>query len=181
MAGDDGVTERRRVDGLRRTGVGAWWYGEAPMIEVTADVSVPAPPADAYASLLDLEHAAWLPAIRGLRHIGGPHQGVGARFEVEAGFVGRHLRGVLVCTEAASPRRTVVTLEEGLDLTVTASVTPTKGGCRVSLTARYSVGTGLTGAAVEHASVGAARREVARAVEQFAAQFGRKASGSPLL
>ncbi len=165
--------------GRGRTRVCVRWYGEAPMIEVSADVTVPASPADAYAALLDLEHAAWLPAIRGLRHIGGPHQGVGARFEVEAGLIGRHLRGVLVCTEATSPRRTVVTLEEGLELTVTAVVAPTKGGCRVSLTARYTVGTGLTGAAVEHASVGAARREVARAVEQFAAQFGRKASGGP--
>jgi carbon monoxide dehydrogenase subunit G len=146
------------------------------VIEASADVTVPVRTEEAYAALSDLGHADWLPGVKGLLHIGGPTQGVGARYEVEAGLVGRHLRGVLVCTEALSPKRTVMTLEDGLDLTITATVRPVSGGCRVELTARYSVGNGLTGLAIERASAGPARREVSRAVEHFAAQFGRKAS-----
>ena len=146
------------------------------MIESSADVTVPVGRDEAYAALTDLEHADWLPGVNGLRHIGGPAQGVGARYEVEAGLVGRHLRGVLVCTEAVRPERTVMTLEDGLDLTITGTVGKVSGGCRVELTARYSVGNGITGLAIERASAGPARREVCRAVEHFAAQFGRKAS-----
>jgi len=146
-----------------------------PVIEASADVTVPVRAEEAYAALTDLEHADWLPGVRGLRHTGGPTQGVGARYEVEAGLVGRHLRGVLVCTEAVRPERTVMTLEDGLDLVITATVRGVRGGCRVMLTARYTVGNGLTGLALERASAGPARREVARAMEQFAAQFGRKA------
>jgi carbon monoxide dehydrogenase subunit G len=146
------------------------------MIESSADVTVPVGRDEAYAALTDLEHADWLPGVKGLRHIGGPAQGVGARYEVEAGLVGRHLRGVLVCTEAVRPERTVMTLEDGLDLTITGTVGKVSGGCRVELTARYSVGNGITGLAIERASAGPARREVCRAVEHFAAQFGRKAS-----
>ena len=150
----------------------------SPVIEASADVTVPVGADEAYAALSDLEHADWLPAVRGLRHVGGPAQGVGARYEVEAGLVGRHLRGVLVCVEAKRPDRTVMTLEDGLDLTIIATVQAVSGGCRVELTARYTVGNGLTGLAVERASAGAARREVCRAVEHFAAQFGRKAAAS---
>ena len=145
------------------------------MIEASAEVTVPVRAEEAYAAVSDLEHADWLPGVKGLRHIGGPAQGVGARYEVEAGLVGRHLRGVLVCTQALRPERTVMTLEDGLDLVITATVRPVRGGCRVVLTARYSVGNGLTGLALERASAGPARREVSRAVEHFAAQFGRKA------
>lgn len=148
----------------------------SPVIEASADVTVPVGAAEAYAALSDLEHADWLPGVKRLRHIGGPAQGVGARYEVEAGLVGRHLRGVLACTEAHPPDRTVMTLEDGLDLVITATVRPVSGGCHVDLVARYSVGNGLTGLAMERASAGPARREVCRAVEQFAAQFGRKAS-----
>ncbi|MGD1052352.1 MAG: SRPBCC family protein [Candidatus Dormibacteria bacterium] len=146
------------------------------VIEATAEVTVPVGREEAYAALSDLEHADWLPGVKGLVHIGGPAQGVGARYEVEAGISGRHLRGVLMCTEAIRPERTVMTLEDGLDLTITGTVVPVSGGCRVELTARYTVGNGLTGLAIERASAGAARREVCRAVEHFAAQFGRKAS-----
>jgi hypothetical protein len=163
----------------------ARWYGEAShgtaalsaraVIEATADVTVPVGPEEAYAALSDLRHADWLPGVKGLRHIGGPVQGLAARYEVEAGLVGRHLRGVLVCTEALPPERMVMTLEEGLDLVITATVRGVSGGCRVDLSARYSVGNGLAGLAMERASAGPARREVCRAVEQFAAQFGRKA------
>jgi hypothetical protein len=145
------------------------------VIEATADVTVPVGAEEAYAVLSDLRHPDWLPGVKGLRHVGGPAQGVGARYEVEAGLIGRHLRGVLVCTEALPPERTVMTLEEGLDLVITATVRPVSGGCRIDLSARYSVGNGLTGLAIERASAGPARREVCRAVEHFAAQFGRKA------
>lgn len=148
--------------------------GAPAVIEASADVTVPVGPAEAYAALTDLEHADWLPGVRGLRHIGGPAQGLGARYEVEAGLVGRHLRGVLVCTEAVPPERTVMALEEGLDLTIIATVAPVSGGCRVGLTARYSVGSGIAALAIERASAGPARREVSRAVEHFAAKFGRK-------
>ena len=166
----------------------ARWYGEVshgipefsaapPVIEASAGVTVPVGREEAFAALSDLEHADWLPGVKGLVHIGGPAQGVGARYEVEAGISGRHLRGVLMCTEAIRPERTVMTLEDGLDLTITGTVCPVSGGgCRVELTARYAVGNGLTGLAVERASAGAARREVCRAVEHFAAQFARKAS-----
>jgi len=148
------------------------------VIEASADVTVPVGREEAYAALSDLEHADWLPGVKSLVHIGGPAQGVGARYEVEASISGRHLRGVLVCTEAIRPERTVVTLEDGLDLTITGTVRRVSGGCRVLLTARYSVGNGLTGRAIERASAGSARREVCRSVEHFAAQFGRKTSAA---
>jgi hypothetical protein len=41
------------------------------------------------------------------------------------------------------------------------------------LTVRYSVGGGFAGRALERASAGTARREVARAMERFAARFAR--------
>ena len=68
----------------------------------------------------------------------------------------------------------VMELEKGLDLTIKAEVRPVRGGCRVEIVARYSVGSGPLAGAVERASQGAARREVARACEQLAARFGRK-------
>lgn len=144
------------------------------MIETTASATLPVTPQEAFAAASDVAGADWLPAVRGVRHIGGPQKGVGARFEVEAGFVGRHLRGVLVVRELTPPRRMVLVLEEGLDLTVTVEVAPVRGGCEVRLQARYSVRGGPFGSAVERASQGAARHEVARAVEQFAARFGRE-------
>jgi carbon monoxide dehydrogenase subunit G len=144
------------------------------MIETRADVTLPVAPDVVFAAVADLEHADWLPAVRGLRHIGGPRQGVGARYEVEAGLVGRHLRGILVCRELTPPQRVVMVLEQGLDLTVTVTVRPVSGGSNVEIAARYSVGGGPLAAAVERASQGAARRETARACEQLAARFGRK-------
>jgi len=121
----------------------------------------------------DISNADWLPAVRGVRHVGGPKRGVGARFEVEAGMGGGHLRGVLLVKEVDEPRRLVLVLEEGLDLTVTVELTPARAGCELRVEARYSVG-GAFGGAVERASQPAARREVARAVEQLAARFGRE-------
>jgi|HubBroStandDraft_6_1064221.scaffolds.fasta_scaffold00032_48 hypothetical protein len=147
------------------------------MIETRADVTLPVTPEEAFAVVADIEHADWLPAIRRLRHIGGPSGGVGARYEVEAGLVGRHLRGVLVCTELTPPKRMVLTLEEGLDLTLEVTIRKVTGGCSVVMAARYSVSGRPFAGAVELASQGAARRETARACEQLAARFGRK-SGS---
>jgi carbon monoxide dehydrogenase subunit G len=149
------------------------------MIEASATASLPVPPAEAFAIVSDISNADWLPAVRGVRHIGGPPRGVGARFEVEAGMVGRHLRGVLLVKEVDEPRRMVLVLEEGLDLTVTVDLTPARAGSTLRVEARYAVG-GAFGGAVERASQPAARREVARAVEQLAARFGREdASPAP--
>jgi len=144
------------------------------MIEARADVTLPVPPAEAFAAATDLRHADWLPAVRGLRHVGGPEMGVGARYEVEVGMIGRHLRGVLVCRESEAPTRALYALEEGLDLSIIIVIKPQRGGCRLEVTARYAVGGGPFGGAVERATVGAARHEVARAVENLAARFGRK-------
>jgi carbon monoxide dehydrogenase subunit G len=144
------------------------------MIEARSDVTLPVPPAEAFAVVGDLSHADWLPAVRRLRHVAGPKVGVGAEYEVEVGFVGRHLRGVLVCRELTPPRRVVVALKEGMELVITVDVSPIRGGCSVEVVARYSVGGGPLAGAVERASQGAARRETARACEQLAARFGRK-------
>ncbi|MGH7723246.1 MAG: SRPBCC family protein [Candidatus Dormibacteria bacterium] len=149
------------------------------MIEANASATLPVSADRAFAVVSDISHADWLPAVRGVRHIGGPERGVGARFEVEAGMVGRHLRGVLRVEEMDEPQRLVLVLEEGLDLTVTVELTPARAGCRLRVAAQYSVG-GAFGGAVERASQPAARREVARAVEQLAARFGREdASPAP--
>jgi carbon monoxide dehydrogenase subunit G len=143
------------------------------LIEASASATLPVPARKAFAVVSDISHADWLPAIRGVRHVGGPKRGVGARFDVEAGLVGRHLRGVLLVKEMDEPKRMVLVLEEGLDLTVTVEITPARSGCTLRMEARYSVG-GAFGGAVERASQPAARREVARAVEQLAARFGRE-------
>jgi carbon monoxide dehydrogenase subunit G len=142
------------------------------MIEASATAKLPVPPATAFEVISDIPNADWLPAVRGVKHVGGPARAVGARFEVEAGMVGRHLRGVLLLKEMDAPRRMVLVLEEGLDLTVTIELTPVRGGSEVTVQARYSVG-GAFGGMAERASQPAARREVARAVEQLAAHFGR--------
>ncbi len=144
------------------------------MIETRADVTLPVPPEEAFAVVADIEHADWLPAIRRLRHISGPAGGVGARYEVEAGLVGRHMRGVLVCSELTPPKHMVLVLEEGIDLTLDVSVKKVGGGCSVTMSARYSVSGRPFAGAVEMASQGPARRETARACEQLAARFGRK-------
>jgi hypothetical protein len=148
------------------------------MIETSADVTLPVTPEEAFAVVADIEHADWLPAVRRLRHIGGPSGGVGARYEVEAGLVGRHLRGVLVCTELTPPKHMVLTLEEGLDLTLEVNIRKVVGGCTVVMSARYSVTGRPFAGAVELASQGAARRETARACEQLAARFGRKSDNA---
>jgi carbon monoxide dehydrogenase subunit G len=142
------------------------------MIKASAAATLPVSARHAFAVVSDISNADWLPAVRGVRHVGGPRQAVGERFEVEAGLVGRHLRGILLVQEVDPPKRMVLVLEEGLDLTITIDVKPARGGCELRVEARYSVG-GAFGGAVERASQPAARREVARAVEQLAARFGR--------
>ena len=143
------------------------------MIKASAAATLPVSAQRAFAVVSDISNADWLPAVRGVRHVGGPRQAVGERFEVEAGLVGRHLRGILLVREMDHPKRMVLVLEEGLDLTITVDVKPARGGCELRVEARYSVG-GAFGGAVERASQPAARREVARAVEQLAARFGRE-------
>ena len=68
----------------------------------------------------------------------------------------------------------VLTLEEGLDLTVEVTIRKVVGGCTVVMSARYSLSGRPFAGAVELASQGPARRETARACEQLAARFGRK-------
>jgi len=146
------------------------------MVEARSDVTLPAAPDEVFAVIADMDHADWLPAVRRLRHVGGPRRGVGARYEVEVGALGRHLRGVLVCRELSPPKRLRLSLEEGLELDILITVRPVRGGSTVEMAAVYSVGGGPFAGAVERASQGAARREVARACEQLAARFGRKAA-----
>jgi len=143
------------------------------MIEARADAVVPASAGETFAAATNLDSADWVPAVRGLRRVDGSPDGVGARYTVEVGIIGRHLSGVLVCAEMEPPRRARYVLEDGLDLSMTITVTEVPGGSTLELVAGYAVRGPFAGA-VERASVGAARREVARAVEQLAARFGRK-------
>jgi carbon monoxide dehydrogenase subunit G len=145
------------------------------MVETHSDVTLPVPPEEAFEVIADLEHADWLPAVRQLRHIGGPKLAAGSRYEVEVGFLGKRLKGVLVCNEVDPPHSLVMSLEESFDLTLTVQVRPVRGGCSVEIGARYSLGGGPLSRAVEMSSVGPARRETARACEQLAARFGRRA------
>jgi len=145
------------------------------VIEARATATLPVPSEEVFDSATDLEHADWLPAVRRVRPLVAVSRGVGARYAVEVGLIGRHLSGVLVCRDLDRPRRARYVLEEGMDLTITIAVAPTSGGCTLELVATYTVGSGPLSGAMERASAGPARREVARAVEQFAARFGRKA------
>jgi carbon monoxide dehydrogenase subunit G len=143
------------------------------MIKASAAATLPVSAQRAFAVVSDIANADWLPAVRGVRHVGGPQRAVGGRFEVEAGLVGRHLRGILMVRQMDAPKRMVLVLEEGLDLTISIDVKPVRGGCELRVEAVYSVG-GAFGGAVERASQPAARREVTRAVEQLSARFGRE-------
>ena len=149
------------------------------MIEARATATLPVPPGEVFEAATDLTAADWLPAVRGMRRLAGSPDGVGARYAVEVGLIGRHLSGVLVCRELDAPRRARYVLEEGMDLTITITVTGVSGGSSLALVAAYSVGSGPLSGTLERASAGPARREVARAVEQFAARFGRKAGRVP--
>lgn len=148
------------------------------MFEARAQATVPAPPDEVFAAATDFDHADWLPAVRHVRRLDGPASGVGARYSVEIGILGRALNGVLVCEVYEPPSRCVLALEDGLELTITVEVRAVPGGSAFELVAAYSVG-GPFGSVAERASSGPARREVGRAVEQLAARFGRKANVNP--
>ena len=149
------------------------------MLEARAQATVPAAPDEVFAVATDLDNADWLPAVRHVRRLEGPAAGVGARYSVEVGLLGRTLGGVLVCREYEPPSRCVLALEDGLDLRITIDVRPVPGGSAFELVAAYSVGGGPLASVAERASSGPARREVGRAVEQLAARFGRKANVNP--
>jgi hypothetical protein len=137
------------------------------MVEAQADTVLPVSAARAFEEATDLQRADWLPAVRRLRHIGGPVRGVGARYQAEVDVPGHRLRGVLVCQQYETPRRAVYVLERGLELAIDVNVYPLAQGCRVELRVRYTVG-GLAGRAVERATIGPARREVVRALSTLA-------------
>src|SRR6266536_2812203 len=131
------------------------------MVEAHADTFLPVPASRAFEEATDLTRADWLPAVRRLRHVGGPVRGVGARYEAEVDVPGRRLHGVLVCQELQPPRRAVYGLESGLDL---------------EMRIRYTIG-GLAGRAVERATIGPARREIVRALTTLAGRFQGQAPG----
>ena len=55
------------------------------VIEARATATMPVPADEVFAAATDLEHADWLPAVRGLRRLDGSPDGVGARYAVEVG------------------------------------------------------------------------------------------------
>lgn len=140
------------------------------MVEAQADRFLPIPAARAFEEATDLTRAEWLPAVRRLRHLGGPARGVGARYQAEVEVPGHRLHGVLVCTELEAPRRAVYELEGGLDLAIVVAVQPAGQGCRVELRVRYAIG-GLAGRALERATIGPARREMVHALATLASRF----------
>jgi carbon monoxide dehydrogenase subunit G len=140
------------------------------MVEAHADTVLPVSASQAFEEATDFTRADWLPAVRSLRHLGGPARGVGARYEAEVGVAGQRLHGVLVCEELETPRRAVYRLEGGLDLTIVVTVAPADQGCRLELRVRYMIG-GFAGGAVERATIGPVRREIAQALTNWAARF----------
>jgi Polyketide cyclase / dehydrase and lipid transport len=140
------------------------------MVEASDDAFLPVPAWRAFEEATDLGRADWLPAVRRLRHVGGPVRGVGARYEAEVDVPGYRLHGVLVCRELEAPRRAVYALERGLDLEIAVTVHPADQGCRLELGIRYTIG-GLTGRVVERATIGPARREIQRALSNLAARL----------
>jgi hypothetical protein len=140
------------------------------MVEAHADAFLPVPPERAFEEATDLERADWLPAVRRLRHAGGPVRGVGSRYQAEVDVPGYRLHGVLVCRELEAPRRAVWALERGLELEIAVTVDPADQGCRLELAIRYRIG-GLAGRAVERATIGPARRQIDQALDNLAARF----------
>jgi hypothetical protein len=140
------------------------------MVEAHAEAFLAVPAARAFEEATDLTRADWLPAVRRLRHVGGPVNGVGARYEAEVDVPGHTLHGVLVCRELDPPRRAVYVLDRGIDLTITIMVHPVGQGSRLELHVRYSIG-GLAGRMMERATIGPARRETEQAVTNLAARF----------
>jgi Polyketide cyclase / dehydrase and lipid transport len=146
------------------------------MVEAHADTVLPVPASRAFEEATDLTRADWLPAVRRLRHVGGPVRGLGARYEAEVDVFGHHLHGVLVCQELEAPRRAVYALEGGLDLEIVVAVQPVDQGCRLELRIRYTIG-GFAGRAVERATIGPAQREIERALSNLASRFQGQAPG----
>jgi len=140
------------------------------MVEAHADTVLPVPAWQAFEEATDLTRADWLPAVRRLRHIGGPVRGVGARYQAEVDVPGHRLHGVLVCQELETPRRAVYVLERGLDLAIVVAVHAAEQGCRLELQVRYTIG-GFAGRAVERATIGPARREIVHALATLATRF----------
>src|SRR6266498_2443468 len=132
------------------------------MVEAQADTVLPVSASQAFEEATDFTRADWLPAVRSLRHVGGPASGVGARYEAEVAVAGQHLHGVLVCEELETPQRAVYRLEGGLDLTIVVEVSPASPGCRLELRVSYKIG-GFAGGALERATIGPVRREIGRA------------------
>jgi Polyketide cyclase / dehydrase and lipid transport len=146
------------------------------MVEAQADIVLPVPASQAFEEATDLTRADWLPAVRRLRHIGGPVRGVGARYEAEVDVPGHRLHGVLVCQELEAPRRAVYVLEGGLDLVIVVAVHPADQGSRLELQVRYAIG-GFAGPVVERTTIGPVRREIVRALENLATRFKDQAPG----
>lgn len=140
------------------------------MVEAQADTVLPVSASRAFEEATDFTRADWLPAVRSLRHVGGPASGVGARYEAEVGVAGQHLHGVLVCEELETPRRAVYRLEGGLDLTIVVEVSPASPGCRLELRVSYKIG-GFAGGALERATIGPVRREIVQALANLAARI----------
>lgn len=140
------------------------------MVEAHDEAFLPVPPSRAFEEATDLGRADWLPAVRRLRHAGGPVRGLGARYDAEVEVPGHTLHGVLVCRELEAPRRAVWALERGLDLEIAVTVEPDGGGSRLELSIRYSIG-GLAGRVMERATIGPARLQIERALANLAARL----------
>src|SRR6266508_1679106 len=140
------------------------------MVEAQADTVLPVSASQAFEEATDFTRADWLPAVRSLRHVGGPASGVGARYEAEVAVAGQHLHGVLVCEELETPQRAVYRLEGGLDLTIVVDVSPASPGCRLELRVSYKIG-GFAGGALERATIGPVRREIVQALANLAGRI----------
>src|SRR6266540_873973 len=140
------------------------------MVEAQADTVLPVSASQAFEEATDFTRADWLPAVRSLRHVGGPASGVGARYEAEVAVAGQHLHGVLVCEELETPQRAVYRLEGGLDLTIVVEVSPASPGCRLELRVSYKIG-GFAGGALERATIGPVRREIVQALANLAGRI----------
>src|SRR6266511_3485902 len=103
------------------------------MVEAQADTVLPVSASQAFEEATDFTRADWLPAVRSLRHVGGPASGVGARYEAEVAVAGQHLHGVLVCEELGTPQRAIFFLYTVLFRTGVVEVSPASPRCRLEL------------------------------------------------
>ncbi len=142
--------------------------------EVVSRATLPASAEKVFARAVDLSKADWLPSVSGIQHVGGAASGVGAQYSVLVHFMGHDSESLLTCTKFDPPRQAVFSVDEGMKLTLQLEVIPVEGGSELALTLSYRVGGGPFGAMAEKASEPAARHEVSRAVEAFAANFRRR-------